>query len=284
MNLVAIMPARNEGWVLGLSARAALRWCDSLIVMDHASTDDTPEIIRGLEAEFPCRIVSFREDDSEWREMDHRQRLLEFARGLGATHVAPVDADEVLAGDMLPGIRGHVEALKPGCFAGIKMRNLHRSIDCYRSDNSPFGSMAGTMLAFADAPQLSWAPRNGYQHHQRSPANSRMGTMINTGGGLLHLQFASWRRLLAKHALYKASERIRYSQKPIAEIEKMYNLAPDETGLKTTQCPAEWLEPYADIMHHLDLNREPWQEAATRRLVAEHGAARFAGLNLFGVV
>ena len=41
MKLICLMPARNEDWIIGLSARAALMWCDELIVMDHASTDRT---------------------------------------------------------------------------------------------------------------------------------------------------------------------------------------------------------------------------------------------------
>lgn len=286
MNLVAIMPARNEGWVLGLSARAALRWCDHVVILDHASTDDTPEIIKAIEAEFPTRVVLIREESPEWAEMAHRQKLLEFARMLGATHIAPVDADEVLSGDLLPTIRGWVERLRPGYFGGIKMSNLHRSIHNYRADISDFGSRAGTMLAFADDPKLCWQTRGGYDHHQRSPLNSQMQPgmyLKESTGGLMHLQFASWRRLLAKHAAYKVMERLKYPSKPVRDIDRTYSQAPDEAGLLLSPVPEAWWAPYADLMGHLDLDRDPWQEATARRLVERHGAEVFTGLDLFGV-
>lgn len=282
MHLTAIMPCRNESWILGLSARAALMYCDSIVIGNHASTDDTAAIIDALYREFPGRVHFIEFAGPEWREMDHRQSLLDFVRALGATHIAPIDADEVLCGDMLPTIREDIEKLTPGQFCGIKMRNLHRSIAEYRSDNSPFGSQAGTMLAFADGAGLCWAAKNGYQHHSRSPQGSRMGGMVK-GSGLMHLQFANWRRLIAKHALYKAMERTKYPQKPVAEIERTYNLAPNETGLELTAVPASWWMPYEHFMGYLNLDREPWQEAETRRLVAAYGQDYFAGLSLFGL-
>jgi glycosyltransferase involved in cell wall biosynthesis len=282
MNLTAIMPARNEGWVLGLSARSALKWCDALVVLDHASTDDTPELLESLAKEYPGRVYTISVDDPSWPEMAHRQQLLEFARAIGSTHIAPVDADEVLAGEMLPIVRGRVEQLGAGKYIGTPMRNLHRSIHQYRCDNSPFGSQAGTMLAFCDHPSLYWQSKDGYDHHQRSPHKSSMGAGMR-GAGILHLQFASWRRLTAKHAWYKCMERLKYPSKSIADIEKQYSLAPNETGLQLADVPAEWWHPYEEYMHYLDLDRDPWQESAVRHMVADHGAEKFDGLNLYGV-
>ena len=283
MNLVAICPARNEGWILGLTARAALLYCDSIVIFNHASTDDTAEIIDGLIKEFPSRVNLIESSDPEWREMEHRQCLLDFARAIGATHIANVDADEILAGDLLPTIRGHIERLQPGTFLGIPMKNLHRSIAEYRADPSPFGSMAGTMLAFADAPNLGWAAKNGYDHHSRAPQGSRMGNILSTDGGLMHLQFASWRRLVAKHKAYRILERLKYPGKRVEDIERLYSQATDESGLKLRPVPSSWWQPYEHLMGYLDLDREPWQEGYVRRAVAEHGSAHFAGLNLIGL-
>jgi len=283
VNLTAIMPARNEGWVIGLTARAVLMWCDSLIVLNHASDDDTGDIIDAISNEHPGRVFEMRESSPEWREMHHRQSLLEAARAMGATHIAPVDADELLSANLIDGIRGQIERLVPGQFNGIPMKNLHRSINQYRADNSPFGSQAGTMLAFADAPHVAWKPTNGYDHHQRSPHGSKMGHMIRCEGGLLHLQFASWRRLLAKHAAYKCMERVKYPAKSVQQIDQTYSLAPNEAGLRLADVPASWLDRYAPLIHHLDLDREPWHTGEVRRLVGEYGRSYFEPMNLFGV-
>src|SRR3954468_875088 len=98
MRLIATLPARNEDWCLGLSVRAALRWCDAVVVLNHASSDRTAKILCDVVAEVGNRLRVIHEPNPEWSEMSHRQRLLDEARSMGATHIAIVDADEVLTG------------------------------------------------------------------------------------------------------------------------------------------------------------------------------------------
>ena len=105
MKLIAGMLARNEQHVLGLSARAALMWCDELVIFNHASQDDTDKIAHNVAQEHPGRVTILCEQDPVWREMSYRQRMLEAARISGATHYTTVDADEVLTANLLPSIR-----------------------------------------------------------------------------------------------------------------------------------------------------------------------------------
>lgn len=282
MNLASLTIARNESWVIGLSLRVALMWCDATVVLLHCCVDRTREIVEEVSEEYPGRVTIIEERGATWAEMSHRQRTLEEARRMGATHCAVVDADELLAGDLLPTIRADVEKLRPGTFAGIPLRNLHRSLDCYRSDTSVWGQ-SGTMIAFADSPALCWRARDGYDHHHRSPLGS-VETRSIGGGGVMHLQFASRRRLAAKHAWYKMIERVRWPEKSVSEIERVYNLAMDERGVETAACPREWWQPYEHLRRHVDLSAAPWQEKECARLWREYGAVTFDGLDLFGVV
>lgn len=285
MRLIATMPVRNEDWVIGLSIRAALRWCDGMAVLNHASTDRTAEILEEIQRE-TGRLNIIHEPSPEWNEMNHRQRLLEQARTMGATHVAIVDADEVLTGNLLPLIRDYVGQMPPSACLQIPMRNMYGGIDQFRSDASCWGR-AITTVAFGDFPLLTWAATNGYQHHHREPHRSRIAARIypqQMDGGVMHLQFASRRRLLAKHALYKIDEVIRWpNRRPVFAIDHEYSMAPDWTGATLAPAPDKWWEPYRDILHHLRLDAEPWQESRVREMVAHYGAARFEGLNLFGV-
>lgn len=284
MQLVGLTIARNESWCIGLTGRAALMYCDEWVVLDHASTDKTAAILLDIAEEHPGRVTILNEESKVWEEMRHRQRTLIAARARKATHCAIVDADEILCGDLLPDIKQRIKQLPPGAFMGIPMRNLHRSINRYRSDNGIWGMRTGTMLAFADSPLLCWVRRGGYDHHQRSPLNSRMGIRLGGHSGIMHLQFAVWRRLLAKHALYQMMERLKYPSKPVREIRKLYTMAPDETGAETSPCPPEWWAPYKHLMKHLYVKAEPWQVSECRRLWAIYGAEAFAGLELFGIV
>jgi len=284
MKLIGILPVRNEDWILGLTLRAHLMWMDEVIILDHASTDRTREIINDVARENTGRVNLLAEDDPVWREMAHRQRLLDEARGFGATHIAILDADEILCGDILQYIRKWVRSLKPGVYVCGPMRMMHRSIWDFRQDASIWSRARGS-IAFADQAELCWQQRNGYDHHHREPFGARAGGMINVDA-TMHLQFSHWRRLKAKHALYKITERIRWPEKPIAEIDRLYSLALDETGLRTQRAPAEWWAPYKHLLGYLriDQNEEQWQEREARRLVDEYGRAIFRGLNLFGVV
>ena len=259
-----------------------LRWCDDAVFLLHACTDASEAILEAVASEYPGRVHVIHESDPVWREMHHRQKLLEYARCLGATHVSVVDADEIIAGDTLPTMRDHAARLAPKQFAAIKFRNIIDGLHQYRAEPGPWGTEAGTIVAFADHGRLCWEARNGYDHHQRSPYGASMASYIQ-GGGLMHLQFASRRRLLAKHALYKVSERIKYPQKSIRDIDALYNMAPSLSSITRQPTPAEWWAPYEDLMQYCDVDAEPWQEQATRNLVAEHGAAMFSGLDLFGV-
>lgn len=109
-------------------------------------------------------------------------------------------------------------------------------------------------------------------------------------GGTMHLWGASERRLKAKHAWYKAAETLKWPAKPRAEIDRYYSLAlrPDaapqfDQDWRYAAVPSEWWEAHREAARHLDLNAEPWQEAEARRLVEQHGAERFAGLDLYGL-
>ncbi len=101
MKIIGLMAARNEEWVLGLAARAALMWLDDLVVLVHASTDRTIEIAVEVSREHPDRVAVLLESDPVWEEMRHRQRMLAEARERGATHICYIDTDEVLTGDLL---------------------------------------------------------------------------------------------------------------------------------------------------------------------------------------
>lgn len=300
MRITAIMPCRNEAWVLGLSARAVLMWADSLILLDHASHDDTPSICVDLAKEYGERFTYLHTDDPVWEEMKHRQMLLSMARSEQATHVAIVDADEVLSGNLLPHGPGNTiwkmfRELPRGCVLQIPWLCLRGSIDQVHT-SGPWADGQNVSTGFVDSPELHWssAGRGTYDFHHRHPMGRACVPYLpvtDRQSGLMHLQFVSDRRLRAKQAKYQLDELLRWpGRKPVDEIRAMYSLS--VYGSRTSrvsnhvlgQVPMmEWWAPYDHLMKHFHPDAEPWQEKAVRDLVAEHGRDRFAGLDLFGV-
>jgi hypothetical protein len=293
MRLVCIMPARNEDWILGLTARAVLMWADELIVLNHASTDRTEEIVLEVASEHPQRVGGSYFHDGEWTEMEHRQWLLERARERGATHIATIDADEVLTGNLLPTIRSMYESLPAHATLQLPWQCVRNTI--YEVHAFGVWGQAFASAGFIDEANCHWssAERGGYQYHHRHPMGRALVPFRPVGrsqGGLLHLQFLDDRRLRAKQCLYKLQEVARWpGRQTPAQINATYDLAvygqyTPNTAHHLAVVPREWWHPYDGLMQYLKPDAEPWQEAECKRLWAEHGAAKFAGLDLFGVV
>lgn len=288
MKLVALMPVRNESWVLALSARVALRWCDHLVILDHASADDTPAIIREIASEHSGRVTCLRNEDGLWDEMQHRQVLLQAARAEAATHIAIVDADEILTANLLPSIRATIEEIPRGSILEIPGYNLRGYMNRYHA-NGIWGNRWFS-VAFVDDPRLGWS---GDRFHHREPMGLSLHVWRAVGqgqGGIMHLWGLNERRLVAKHAAYKMIEALRWPNKPRAEIDRMYSLAFDpskdnrfDQTWRFADAPMTWWDGYGPIMHHLRADAEPWQEKMCRELYVKHGPQTFAGLDLFGV-
>jgi Glycosyl transferase family 2 len=306
MKLVGMMPVRNEEWVLGLSLRVALMWCDEVVVLLHACTDRSAEIVSEIQQEHKEQRVTVLVIGGEWLEMEHRQQMLRVARTRGATHLAIIDADEVLTGNLIPArtgpmrqdVRDMVSDLgghRPDAILELPGYNLRNGVDQFHN-NGVWGNRWFS-TAFADNPALSWT---GDTFHHREPHGKKLNPYrpIQQGqGGVMHMWGASERRLRAKHALYKITERLRWPAKDIRAIDNEYSLAihgqrsfgaptaDSDTPNNWTYSPVpeSWWAPYAHLMKYLDVDAEPWQIAECQRMVAEHGREKFAGLDLFGV-
>ena len=289
MKIVATMPVRNEDWCIGLTLRALLRWVDSVVVLDHASTDGTRQILAEIDAEHPGRVAVMTECNPVWEEMRHRQSMLDRARIEGATHIVMVDADEVLTANLVPDIRRAIAAIPRRCTFQLPWHCLRWSIQRYHHQGA--WGRADVSVGYEDGPAACWKAEGGYDFHHRHPCGwpfVPFRPIRRDEGGLMHLQFVSDRRLRAKQALYLLTERLRWPGRlPAAALNAMYGLSVYDEGTATANLapvPPEWWAGYEDLMQHLHPAAEPWQEREARRLYAEHGAAKFEGLDLFGVV
>lgn len=296
MKIVALMVARNEEWIVNLSLRAALNWVDHAVVLVHASTDSTLQIVGKIaweqrEKYGEDRVLILKHEDPIWMEMDHRQWTLEEGRRLGGTHFAIVDADEVPSANVLPKLRGWVESLKPGGLLDLPLLPIWGSLDAYRCDPSGMWQKSWLTLAFHDTKTCFWkAKDDGYQYHNRPPYGTLVGDTDRVRpvgrhqeGGVMHLQFASPRRLRAKHAHYKMSEVVRWpGREPNLMIDKKYSMATKESGLIVRPCPEAWWKGYNKDA--VTLSHIPWHEEDCKRMWKEHGPAKFKGLDLYGLL
>jgi hypothetical protein len=289
--IVAILPTRNSAWILGLSVRVLLMWCDEVNVCLHTADHDTATIL-GEMAEQTDRVKWFLESDPVWREMDMRQRLLGLARKRGATHIVTIDDDEVVSGNLLPTIRQTVLDMPKGRILQLPWLQLRGGID--RVITTGMWAQQSASCAFVDSPELHWAVQaGGYDHHHRHPMGMAYRPYeaypANIPGfwrssGCLHLQMCSRERLLWKHIWYACVEKTRWPEKSTAAIDAMYTRTVNECyAAQTTACPEEWWDPYKHLMRHLDLDAEPWQKAEVYRMLGENPRL-LDGLTTYGLL
>jgi hypothetical protein len=286
MKLIGLMLARNEDWVLGLSLRAALKWTDGMVVLNHASTDRTKEIIDEVIKESKKPITYLEEPDTgKWDEMVVRQRTLDAGRQMGGTHFAIIDADEILTSNLWMIVRQFIQYMADNQLLELPMLACWKSLDEYRDDDSDW-SKAFISLAFKDSPKLCWmATKDGYQHHNRPPGGTTWVRFTpfkdKKEGGVMHLQFSNWRRLRAKHYWYRMVEAIRWPGRESNErLNRKYNQALDETGIKLSSCPTAWMAPIKQDLHRVDLECGSWHEDEIRRLWKGNKREVFFGLEL----
>lgn len=288
LTIIGLMKVRNEQWVLRASLEAALRTVDHVIILNHASTDDTGAIIDEASARHPNRITQLAQDDPTWTELSIQQRMLETGRSLGGTHFAIIDADELLSGNLLPDFRSLLAQLGPGDSLWLPWLAMWKSLDHCRDDDTSWTNNF-LLHSFRDGPDLAYIPReDGYDMHARWPdglsERKVRGVASQAEGGVMHLQFAHRRRLVTKHAWYKMMELIRWPDRQPAEtVNRRYNRTLDESELRVSSIPNGWWSPYDDLRALIDFDDEPWHAAECRRLWAEHGPERFEGLDLWGV-
>lgn len=289
MRLIGLMLTRNSDWIIGASARAALGWCDGLVILAHACTDRTVELAQEIAGEHPGRVMVLVEDSPVWDEMDHRQRTLAAARELGATHVANVDDDEIVTANVETVLREAAAKMAPGDCLTLPWISMWGGLDGYRDDDSHW-SRSQVDVVFADCSGMHYkAACDGYQHHARRPKGNggqvHRPVPTQAEGGLMHFQFASPRRLKAKQALYQLNELLRWPGRMSREqIRAMYDGTTLAPNLRLSAAPPAWWAGLEHLHEHIQLDAEPWQEVEVRRLVHEYGKSHFDGLNFYGIL
>ena len=194
-----------------------------------------------------CRIVS---------------RCFELARERGATHIAMVDADEILTGNLIGAhilsLYNRIKLCDASRILQLPLYNLRHGISQYHA-NGLWGNRI-VSVAFADDPALHWA---GDRFHHREPMGKRLTgfTPINQGdGGVMHLWGSSVDRCRAKHRLYRITERFRWPDKDVRDIERTYTSG-KRARLREARrgglsgVPVAWWAAYAHLMQYLDMDR-----------------------------
>lgn len=273
--IIVITPIKNESWILKEFLSAASLYADHIIISDHSSTDNSIQIADT----FPKATV-IKTKFEKFAESERRDELLIAARQYGVNNlILSIDADEFLTPTLFTS--GSLEQLKSqpiGTRFHVPLWNVRPGFDKYWSPGL-------TPIGFID--DGSNHPGKDAIHFPRIPQKKDAPSLELSKGGLLHLQFIQWDRMMSKHRWYKVWETINFPNKSAVEIFRRYdhmNILPKSALLELDPRHIdEYKEMGVNLKSLENAEKVFWWDAEVKKLVAKHGIKLFRFLDLKGL-
>lgn len=253
MKVIALLPVRNEAWVLRHALSCLSAFCDVILVGDQDSEDDSRAISRSFAK---VQLLESREalvcEQARWQ-------LLDAARGYdGHNLIWCTDADELVApGSVTRYLAANRDALVPGTVVDTQYVHPWGAIDRYRINSWAYGPHLKE-IALVDDRRLDYSRSERLPLHQLRVPDGGGAHLRADGIHVLHLQWLLARRNQFRQAWYRCREFLD-GEKAAAQINGRYAITLPGASLRTAPTPAAWLEGLT--LPDLSVDREPtWQE------------------------
>ena len=254
MKIIALMPVRNEAWILAHSLACLSSFCDLVLVNDQNSEDESREICR----RFPKVVLL--ESPEELICEQARWQLLDAARDYdGCNLLWCTDADELMSPVLA---RRFVDArrndLPPGTVVECHYYHLWNRADRYRADGRKYAPY-WKEIALRDDRRMDFSrARRLPLHEPRVPLDGAAGRIRATDLPVLHLQWLLFERNQMKQAWYRCRELMDGARTAVA-INELYATTLPDPAVRTEEVPASWMEGIT--LPDLAVDRIPsWQE------------------------
>lgn len=233
MKIIALLPLKNDAWILRTCLESLDVIADEVIIFDDGSTDDYGVILKS----FP-KVVVVKRTAAEVGAINMsevRRKLLELGRKAGGTHFIWLDADEAFSKNFFNKSKEYIVKLKPGQKLMMKWIFLWKSRDEYRVDGV-FKDLYKDFIV-CDDPNAVFEDK--FLSEARTPGKSDDVIRIaEEDGVVLHFQYLDWRRNQLKQARYRCFELIKGERSAI-RINCTYAITLGEK-VKTERVPEEW--------------------------------------------
>jgi glycosyltransferase involved in cell wall biosynthesis len=276
MRIIAMVPVRNEEWVLPHSLAALSGFCDVILVSDRGSTDGSLAIYR----QFPKVVVL--NAPLAFRIREQRWQMLDAARGYdGRNLLWATDADEMLSPRLMKDVlERSMSDLTPGASVDCRYYHLWNSAGVYRDDLSYYRPN-WKRVGFVDDRRANFdrslaAPL----HEPRIPVDDDVPGIRAGELALLHLQWVLPRRNQIRQAWYRCREYLD-GGKTAAAINDFYATTLPVARVKTTPVPHEWVGDltFPDLA---TVDSAPcWQQADLTAWFDQRGIEFFESLEIW---
>ena len=244
MKVVALLPFKNENWVLPSYLHSVTEIVDEIIAIDDGSIDNSAEILKdaGAKVYSSEKLKNF---NSGWSEGSIRAELLKLGRESGATHYVCLDADETFTNPSIQTIKQLLPQMKPGDKIAMQWLALWGNYTKYRHDATVWSNNWKDFVV-ADEPSLSYNAGQ-HMHLGRTPsAPNEVGDMKwnrigNNLGAVMHFQFSAYNNFQLKQCWLRCSELI---QEPnnFHGINSKYSITLLEQNVGLEEMPKSWYD------------------------------------------
>jgi glycosyltransferase involved in cell wall biosynthesis len=278
MKVIALMPVKNEEWLLNLVLTQLKLFVDEIVVLDDHSTDNTINILKSYDVIIKHHTESTFSDSHSAT----RQKLLDIGRKRGGTHFVFLDADEAFTTNFLNNFRSLLKTLKPGQKVLLEWLCLWKSAFKYRKDNSVWSNNFKDFI-FCDDGFSNYT--DAKFHEGRTPeVNNEDNTIkIDTSqGAVLHFQFVPFKRFQMKQAHKRCRDIALDSNLDAIAVNRRYEITLDDNNAKCVDIPAHWIKNLKGISKLKDAD-VGWYYQDILRFFSQKGIEFFEPLQIWHV-
>jgi glycosyltransferase involved in cell wall biosynthesis len=237
VKIIALLPFKNEAWVLPSYLSSVSKIADEIIALDDNSIDRSASVLQSAGATVITKDFG---SEKVVNMSARRQVLLDAGRAAGGTHFIWLDADETFSSNFISVARKVIATLKPG--QKMTMRWVHpwkNTVDYLDDTRSPFGRIWKDFIV-CDDPSATFTDQ--FLSEARTPGPWGEPLMVSeTDGVVLHWQFADWEAMQWKQAWYRCTELIE-SSRSARRINHTYSITLDNPGLQVSTITQTWLK------------------------------------------
>lgn len=283
MKLIALLPAKDEEWILPAFISSVKPVVDEIVAVDNGSSDSTPELLEAAGAYVEVNAV---ESGTSWAENLIRQQLLEIGRSRGGTHFLCLDADEALTSPSARSLRGAAERLEPAQKLAMQWLALWKDHRAYRVDRGSVWSNNFKDFLFRDSPELTFLARGDDRGWGtlRTPGKNDSTDWLRMpveSAAVAHFQFVPWDRVQAKQAWYRCCELVARPHSAVA-INAMYEPSLDDPEARLEPIPDRWLSE-VDVPVGIEDMPVAWHLDAIYKMFDEMGSRFFEPLQIWHI-